>query len=92
MGQATIIYYTSNTENENFENKIRENILKVKGDLPLISVSQKPIDFGHNICVGELGKSYENAFYQAKIGCEIATNSLCSNGRIRLPLSCQRIF
>jgi len=68
----TIIYYTGNSENENFEKKIRDNILKVKGDLPLISVSQKPIDFGENICVGDVGKTYLNAFRQVLIGCKAA--------------------
>ncbi len=69
----TIIYYTGNTENEKFEKKIRDNILKVKGDIPIISVSQKPIDFGKNICIGKRGKSYLNAFRQCLIGCEAAT-------------------
>ncbi len=69
---CTIIYYTGNTEKEAFENKVRENILKVKGNLPIISVSQKPIDFGKNICVGEIGKSYKNAFKQVLIGCQAA--------------------
>jgi len=69
----TIIYYTGNTEKESFESRVRENILKVKGDIPLISVSQKPIGFGKNICVGEIGKSYDNAFKQVLIGCLVAT-------------------
>jgi hypothetical protein len=71
---STIIYYTSNLEDEKFEEKIRQNILDVKGDLPLISVSQKPlVDFGTNICVGEVGYSYLNAFRQILIGAKIAT-------------------
>jgi len=69
----TIIYYTGNNEDEKFENKIKKNILKVKGDLPIISVSQKPIDFGENICVGDVGQTYLNAFRQVLIGCEAAT-------------------
>lgn len=70
---CTIIYYTSNLEDEKFEEKIRQNILDVKGDLPLISVSQKPLNFGTNVCVGEVGYSYLNAFRQILIGAEIAT-------------------
>lgn len=70
---STIIYYTSNLETEKFEEKIRQYIVDVKGDLPLISVSQKPIDFGTNICVGDQGISYLNAFRQLLIGCEAAT-------------------
>lgn len=70
---TTIIYYTGNTEKESFENKVRENILRVKGNQPIISVSQKPIEFGKNICVGNVGKSYLNAFRQCLMGCEAAT-------------------
>src|SRR3989338_1733267 len=69
----TIIYYTGNREDEAFEKKVRDIILRVKGALPLISVSQKPIDFGENICVGDVGQSYLNAFRQLLIGCERAT-------------------
>lgn len=63
----TILYYTSNAENEVFEKKIRDNIVK-QSDLPIISVSQKPIDFGNNICVSEVGKSYFNEWRQIFIG------------------------
>lgn len=64
----TILYYTSNKEGEKFEERIRQNILKVKGDLPIISISQKPIRFGQNICVGEHGASGFNMFRQVQIG------------------------
>ena len=52
MVKITVLYYTSNREGENFEIKVREIILENKGDLPLISVSQKPIDFGKNRAKG----------------------------------------
>jgi len=68
----TIVYYTANKEKESFENKVIGNILKVKGNLPIISVSQKPIEFGKNICVGDIGQNYKNSFKQAIIGCEAA--------------------
>jgi hypothetical protein len=64
----TILYYTSNHEDPIFENKIRENIWQQKGDLPIISVSQRPINFGQNICVGDVGLSYLNEFRQILIG------------------------
>lgn len=66
---ATIIYYTANREQECFESKVIDNILKMKGTLPIVSVSQKPLDFGTNICVGKLKQNYKNAFYQALVGC-----------------------
>jgi hypothetical protein len=70
---TTVIYYTSNQEDEAFEQKIREKLLEVIGDLPLISVSQKPINLGKNICVGEVGVSNQNAHRQLQVGCEAAT-------------------
>ena len=68
----TILYYTSNRENEEFEEKIRQNILENCGDLPIISISQKPIDFGKNICVGDVGHSYLNEWRQILIGAKKA--------------------
>ncbi len=68
----TVIYYTSNHEEEAFEKKIRKRLLKVIGDIPLISVSQKPINFGRNICVGDVGACDANLFRQIQIGCEAA--------------------
>jgi hypothetical protein len=68
----SVLYYTSCTENPEFEEKIRQELLKVIGDLPLISISQKPIDFGKNICVGNIGQSYRNEFKQVLIGCKEA--------------------
>jgi hypothetical protein len=67
--QTTIIYYTSNREDPEFEKRVQENILKVCGKLPIISVSHKPIDFGKNICVGDVGTSGFNMFRQVQIAC-----------------------
>lgn len=54
MHKSTVVYYTSNKEHEYFENKVKKRLLKTIGDIPLISVSQKPMKgFGKNICVGE---------------------------------------
>ena len=69
----TIIYYTANREQPEFEQQVIDRINKVKGDIPVISVSQKPIDFGTNICVGDRGHTYLNAFRQLLIGCKEAT-------------------
>lgn len=69
MAKATIIYYTSNREDPGFERKVQENLLKNCGGLPIISVSQKPIDLGKNICVGDVGVSGFNMFRQVQIAC-----------------------
>ncbi len=72
MRHATIIYYTSNREKPDFEERVKENLLKVCGGLPIISVSHKPINLGRNICVGDVGTSGFNMFRQVQIGCEAA--------------------
>ena len=64
----TILYYTSNRESPEFEKRIQDNILKVSGGIPIISISQKPIKFGKNICVGDVGTSGFNMFRQVQIG------------------------
>jgi len=72
MNDATIIYYTANREDERVERKVKETILKNSGGLPIISVSQKPIDFGQNICVGEQPFCDATAFRQLLIGLQAA--------------------
>jgi hypothetical protein len=67
----TIIYYTASREK--CESKVIEQILRVKGNIPVISVSQKPLNFGTNVCVGEMEHGYKSAFKQALIGCQKAT-------------------
>jgi hypothetical protein len=74
---ATVLYYTSNRENETFEQRIREALVSVigghrKSALPVISVSQKPVDLGTNICVGDVGACYANEYRQILIGAEAA--------------------
>ncbi len=65
----TVLFYSASTENEKLESAVRENILKQKGDLPLISVTQKPLpNFGQNICVGPQYNCYGNEFRQIQIG------------------------
>ena len=60
----TIVYYTSNREDEAFEDLMKKKLLEVSGDIPIISVSQKPITLGHNICVGDVGACDHNLFRQ----------------------------
>jgi hypothetical protein len=49
--------------------KIRNNLLKItNNEYPIISVTQKPINFGRNMCVGEIGKSKYNEYKQILIG------------------------
>ena len=70
----TIIYYTSNREDEAFEAKVRRKLLEVKGDIPIISISHKPIDFGKNICIGEHEPSNVLIYKQILLGCKAAVS------------------
>ena len=65
---TTILYYSSNREKPDFEKRIINSLLEVSGDLPIISVTQQPLNLGHNICVGDVGASGFNLFRQILIG------------------------
>jgi hypothetical protein len=66
-----IIHYTSNSEDPIFAEKLRNVITENSGGLPVVSVSQKPIDFGANLSVGDIGNSYENEFKQMSIAAHL---------------------
>jgi len=72
MSDTTIIYYTSNKENEIFECGIQGVLKKNGAGFPIISVSQKPIALGENICIGEVGANDYNLYHQILIGCKAA--------------------
>lgn len=72
----TFIYYTANLIPENFATNIRRELKKVADEfsVPIISVSQKPIvDFGLNICVGDIGVCNYNVYKQLYEGVKLAT-------------------
>lgn len=70
MNNRTIIYYTDDSLPDNFASRIRELLLKSAGSISIISVSQKPLDFGHNICVGDIGRSHLSMYRQLLAGGE----------------------
>jgi len=79
MTNTTVVYYTSNREHERFEENIRKSISRAKGDLPLVSVSQEPMQFGTNVCVGKVGASSQNAYRQMLMGAQEAkTRFVCT--------------
>lgn len=71
----TAVYYTCNREIPVFEQRIGEALVESAGDTPIISVSQKPMTLGNNICVGDVGVSTQNGYVQMLIGCEVATTA-----------------
>ena len=79
MADVTVIYYTSNQERPNFERRIKRALLKSKGDLPLISVSQKPMALGRNVCVGRMEVCGQSALKQLYLGVSLAeTEFVCT--------------
>jgi len=77
MGDLTILYYTANAEDPVFEQKIIDNLKKQAGDIPIISISRKPIDLGKNICIGEKPICYANSFRQILVGLKEAKTKFC---------------
>lgn len=68
----TVLYYTSNQESASFEAKIIAKLKENCNGLPIVSVSQKPLKLGKNICVGNVGHSYLNLYRQQLIGAKAA--------------------
>lgn len=73
----SIIYYSANTEELEFEQRIIEDLKKKAKDIPIISVTRKPIDLGINICVGEQPVCYTNEWRQLLIGLKAAKTKYC---------------
>lgn len=74
----TLLYYTANRISESFANKVREYLIKAACGKPIISISQKPINFGTNICVGDIGYTARNVYKQILIGAKESTTKYVS--------------
>jgi len=72
VSDLTVVFYTANVLHEPFAGIVRAQLQKAIGDYPLLSVSQKPMDFGENICIGEIGRSHLNLYRQILIGSKAA--------------------
>jgi hypothetical protein len=66
----TIVYLTDNTLDEGLAEFCRRKLAEVAGRMPIVSVSQKPIDFGRNVCVGDIGRCWLSLYRQLLAGCE----------------------
>lgn len=67
-----IVYYTDSKLDPALAKPVRKQIQKACGPIPIISVSQKPLRFGKNICVGEKPRLYESMYEQVLVGLEAA--------------------
>lgn len=71
-----ILHYTSNhldRVNPRFAERVRAQILKSAGEYPIISVSQKPMDFGQNVCIGERPRGHLEIYKAILIAAKTAT-------------------
>lgn len=67
-----IIYYTDSKLEDSLANAARKNLDTAAGPIPIISVSQKPLNFGKNICVGDKPKTPQSMYEQILAGVEAA--------------------
>ncbi len=68
----SVVYYTCNAISPRFAVNTQRYLRDAIGDLPLITVSHKPMGFGKNIVV-DLERSHFNIYRQALIGAKEAT-------------------
>lgn len=74
----TIIYLTDNSLREDIMLICKNELIFAAQDIPIISVSQKPVDLGKNICVGEIGRSWISLYSQILAGLnEVKTDYVC---------------
>ncbi|MFA7195738.1 MAG: methyltransferase domain-containing protein [Candidatus Neomarinimicrobiota bacterium] len=73
MSDTSIIYYTDCRLDPQLFSRCQEYLLRAAAGKRIISVSQQPLDFGDNICVGDIGRSFYNLFFQALAGAKAAT-------------------
>lgn len=69
----TVVYYTASKERPEFEARILGQLVNATSGLPIITVSQSPLDVGYNICVGQIGHCVESLVHQVITGLEAAT-------------------
>lgn len=66
-----IIYYTDSQLDPEIAEPCRKNLLRAAQEIPIISISQEPLDFGvENICVGRLKRKIQSMDKQIMCGCQ----------------------
>lgn len=68
MAEKTIIYLTDNSLDEALAARVREILVREARGIPIVSVSQKPVDLGLNVCVGEIGRNWVSLYSQLIAG------------------------
>lgn len=68
--KRAIIYYTDHHIDERLAASCRKMLSVAATNIPIISVSQKPLNFGKNICVGVKPRSNHSIYEQIMAGLE----------------------
>jgi len=68
----TIIYYSDGHIDEDLARAVKKNLVKAAANIPIISVTQEPMKFGKNICVGTKPRSNRSIYEQILAGLEAA--------------------
>jgi len=66
----TLVYYTANVASDRMMVAVCERLSQV--GKPIVSVSQKPMRFGQNVCIGKIGRSLTNIYRQVLEGAKAA--------------------
>jgi len=69
--KTTIIYLTDNELDPLIAETCKRYLLKAADDSRIVSVSQRPIDLGDNVCVGEIGRSGLSIDRQLRSGLDV---------------------
>ena len=64
----TVIYLTDNSLSPEIMLRCQELLLDASRGIPIVSVSQEPLEFGENVCVGKIGRSWLNLYKQLRAG------------------------
>ena len=89
MNDLTVLYYSSNRISDFFADNVRNHLLEALPlNTPIISITHRPIKFGFNICVGDVGISAWNIYYQIYLGAKEATTkyvTCCEDDSLYVP-------
>jgi len=67
MNDLTAIFYTCNKISDFFAENVQSQLLEALGDIPIISISHQPMDFGENITV-DFPRHHLSIYRQALLG------------------------
>jgi hypothetical protein len=67
MNDLTIIYITANKIDESFAERVRAELKKAAGNIPIVSVSKKPLNFEVNLCFSGKASVY-NEYKETYLG------------------------